>query len=59
MEDDKIRAEKSSEKEEKQRLYCEKYREWILIELGCKHPKEYCQYRKQCLLYFKSKFRDL
>ena len=43
---------------EEEKLFCEKYKEWVLVEIGCKHPKEYCQFRKQCLLYFKSKFRD-
>lgn len=53
------RVEGDSEKEKDQKLYCEKYREWVLVELGCKHPKEYCQYRRQCLLHFKAKFREL
>lgn len=53
---DKMEEKEKEAKEEK--LYCEKYREWVLVELGCKHPKEYCQFKKQCLLYFKSKFRE-
>lgn len=48
---------KMKEKEE-ERLFCEKYKEYVSVKEGCKHPKEYCQFRKQCLLYFKSKFKD-
>ncbi|MCX7873798.1 MAG: hypothetical protein N2327_05150 [Caldimicrobium sp.] len=47
-----------SNRKEKERLYCEKYREWVVIEIGCKHPKEYCQFRSQCLLHFKSKYKE-
>lgn len=46
------------EEKEGERLFCEKYKEWVLVEIGCKHSKEYCQFRKQCLLYFKSRFKD-
>jgi len=46
------------EEKEGEKLFCEKYKEWVLAEIGCKHPKEYCQFRKQCLLYFRSKFKD-
>ncbi|MFN3504640.1 MAG: hypothetical protein ACK4Y7_00320 [Caldimicrobium sp.] len=51
-------AEKKEEKDLEEKACCEKYKEWVLIAIGCKHPKEYCQFRTQCLLYFKSKFRD-
>ncbi len=48
--------EKKEEREE--RLYCEKYQEWVPVIKGCMHLKDYCQYRKHCLLYIKAKFKE-
>ncbi len=50
--------EKGKTEEKEEILFCEKYKEYVPAKEGCKHLKEYCQFRKQCLLYFKSKFRD-
>lgn len=58
MEKEELKSQYSTEEEKRNRLYCEKYEEWVLEELGCKHPKEYCQYRRQCFLNFKSKFKE-
>lgn len=51
-------GKKEEKLKEEEKIFCEKYKEWVLLEIGCKHSKEYCQFRKQCLLYFKSKFKD-
>lgn len=54
----KMKEKKEREEKEEEKPFCEKYKEYVSIKEGCKHPKEYCQFRKQCLLYFKSKFKD-
>jgi hypothetical protein len=41
------------------KLFCEKYKEWVDEEEGCRHKSDYCQFRKQCLIYLKEKFKDL
>ncbi|MEZ0343300.1 MAG: hypothetical protein ABWJ99_00625 [Caldimicrobium sp.] len=53
-----MKEKKEREEKEEEKPFCEKYKEYVSIKEGCKHPKEYCQFRKQCLLYFKSKFKD-
>jgi hypothetical protein len=40
------------------KLFCEKYKEWVDEGEGCRHKSDYCQFRKQCLIYLKEKFKD-
>jgi len=43
---------------EENKLFCEKYKEWVDEGEGCRHKSDYCQFRKQCLIYLKEKFKD-
>ncbi|WP_156955584.1 hypothetical protein [Thermodesulfobacterium hydrogeniphilum] len=53
------KEEKGKQKEEQAELaYCEKYREYVKLTDGCKHPKEYCAFREKCLIYLYKKFKD-
>jgi len=45
-------------KPEENKLFCEKYKEWVDEGEGCRHKSDYCQFRKQCLIYLKEKFKD-
>jgi hypothetical protein len=45
--------------DEENKLYCEKYKQWVKEQEGCKHKKEYCQFRTQCLIFLREKFKDL
>jgi hypothetical protein len=40
------------------KLFCEKYKEWVDEGEGCRHKSDYCQFRKQCLIYLKEKFKN-
>jgi hypothetical protein len=40
------------------KLFCEKYIEWVDEDEGCRHKSDYCQFRKQCLIHLKEKFKD-
>jgi hypothetical protein len=44
--------------DKERKLYCEKYQEWLEKGEGCKHKKEYCQFRKQCIIYINEKYKD-
>ncbi len=52
-----MKEEEEKEKEE-EKLFCEKYKEWQGAEERCKHKKDYCQFRQQCLVYLREKMRD-
>jgi hypothetical protein len=43
---------------EENKLFCEKYKEWVDEDEGCRHKSDYCQFRKQCLIHLKEKFKD-
>jgi hypothetical protein len=43
---------------EENKLFCEKYKEWVDEGEGCRHKSDYCQFRKQCHIYMKEKFKD-
>ncbi len=47
-----------SEDSEKELLWCEQFKEYVDRKKGCQHPKGYCPYRKQCILYLSLKFKD-
>ena len=32
--------------------YCQKDNSHIEIGQGCPHPKDYCKYRKSCIIHF-------
>ncbi len=32
--------------------YCEKDNRQTDISKGCRHPKDYCQHRQACMIYF-------
>jgi len=43
---------------EEELLWCEKFKEYVDRKKGCQHPKGYCPYRNQCILYLSLKFKD-
>ncbi|MCC6026135.1 MAG: hypothetical protein LM575_04110 [Caldimicrobium sp.] len=57
MEINKEHTPKNANPEEN-KLFCEKYKEWVDEGEGCRHKSDYCQFRKQCLIYLKEKFKD-
>jgi hypothetical protein len=57
MDENKKKTQENNTDEEN-KLYCEKYQEWVKEEEGCKHKKEYCQFRKQCLISLREKLKD-
>jgi len=56
MEEKNIKKENKNPEEEL--LWCEQFKEYISIKKGCQHPKGYCPYRKQCILYLSLKLKD-
>lgn len=49
---------KGNKNSEEELLWCEQFKEYISIKKGCQHPKGYCPYRKQCILYLSLKLKD-
>ncbi len=54
----KEKIEQNKELEE-EKLFCEYFKEWINLKDGCRNLKEYCPYRKQCLIYFYLKNKEV
>jgi len=54
MEESKDKALENSNPTEN-KLFCEKYKEWVDEGEGCRHKGDYCQFRKHCLIYIKFK----
>ena len=38
--------------------FCAKDNEYVPLEKGCRHPQDYCQHRRACLIYFHQKERE-
>ncbi len=53
-----MEEEKKKKNEEEELVYCEKYKEYVKLSEGCKHPKDYCAFREKCLIHLYGKFKD-
>ena len=47
-----------NEKGENEKIWCEKFKEYVNIEEGCKHFQGFCPYRDRCLIFLQSKLKD-
>ncbi len=38
--------------------YCQKDAKEVPLDRGCRHPKDYCQFRQACMIHFLQKERE-
>jgi len=53
------RDNKNEEKNRNEKVWCEKFKEYIELKRGCKNPQGYCPYRDRCMLFISLKMEEV
>jgi hypothetical protein len=54
-----IKEKRKENKAEDEKLWCEKFKEYVSQKKGCQHLQGYCPYRNRCILFLLQKFEDI